>query len=89
MLLSINFRKTFILIPLNISDIELKEDLNIDKSENFNVDIQMYLTFKKEYKEFIIIKVNFNIVKKDNKEYSYNEDNLYLEFNNVKYYNII
>ncbi len=49
----------------------------------------MYLTFKREYEEFTIIKINLNIVKNNNEEYSYNEDNPYLEFNNVEYNNII
>ncbi len=49
----------------------------------------MYLTFKREYKEFIVIGVNLNTAKEDNKEYSYNENNLYLELNNIRYYNII
>jgi len=40
MLFFFNFGNTFILIFLNIFDIELeKEDLDTDKSENFNVDI--------------------------------------------------
>ncbi len=49
----------------------------------------MYLAFKKEYKELIIIKINFNTVKKDGEEYLYNKDNLYLEFNNAEHNNII
>ena len=35
----INFKNIFVLIPLNISDIEAEEDLDIDKLENFNIDI--------------------------------------------------
>ncbi len=35
----INLGNAFISISLNILDIELKEDLDIDKSENFNIDI--------------------------------------------------
>ncbi len=38
-LFSINFRNTFISISRNILDIESKEDLNIDKSENFNTNV--------------------------------------------------
>ncbi len=39
-LLSINFENTFILISLNISDIEPEEeDSDIDELENFNIDI--------------------------------------------------
>ncbi len=45
--------------------------------------------FKEEYEKFTVIRVNFNIVKRDNKEHFYNEDDLYLESNNVRYYNII
>ncbi len=39
MLSFINFENTFILISLNILNIELEEDLDIDKSEKFNIDI--------------------------------------------------
>ncbi len=49
----------------------------------------MYLTFEREYKEFIVIRVNLNITRRDNEEYPYDEDDLYLEFNNVEHYNII
>ncbi len=35
----IDFENAFILILLNISDIELKEDLNIEELENFNVNV--------------------------------------------------
>ncbi len=45
--------------------------------------------FKREHEEFIMIDVNFNIVKNDDKEYLYKEDDLYLEPNNVGYYSII
>ena len=45
--------------------------------------------FKREYKEFTVIKVNLNITRKNDKEYPYNEDNLYFEFNNVGYNSII
>ncbi len=38
-LLFIDFKNAFILISLNISDIELEKDLNIDESKNFNIDI--------------------------------------------------
>ncbi len=38
-LLSIDFGNIFILISLNASDIELKEDSNIDKLKNFNINI--------------------------------------------------
>ncbi len=38
-LLSIDFGNIFILILLNILNIELEEDSNIDELENFNVDI--------------------------------------------------
>jgi len=49
----------------------------------------MYLAFKGEHEEFIVIRVNLNIIRGDDEEYSYDKDNLYLEFNNVGYYNII
>ncbi len=49
----------------------------------------MHLTSEREYKEFIIIKVNFNIIKNDRKEYPYKENDLYLELNNAGHYNII
>ncbi len=38
-LLPINLENAFILIPLDILDIELKEDSDTDESENFNVSI--------------------------------------------------
>ncbi len=84
-----DFENTFISISLNILNIELKKESDINESENFNIDIQIYLTFKKEYKEFIIIGVNLNIVKRDNEEYPYNKNDLYFKFNNVKYHGII
>jgi len=37
--LSIDFGNTFILILLNISNIELKKDSNIDKLKNFNTNL--------------------------------------------------
>ena len=89
MLFSFNFKSVFAIIYLDILNIELEEDLDIDELENFNVNIQIYLVFEKEYKEFTVIRVNFNIARRDNEEYSYNEDNLYFEFNNIGYYNII
>ena len=49
----------------------------------------MHLAFEKEYKEFTIIKVNFNIVKKDNEKHLYEKDDPYLELNNTRHYNII
>ncbi len=45
--------------------------------------------FKRKYEEFIIIKINLNIVKNDNEKYPYNEDDFYLESNNTGYNNII
>ncbi len=89
MLLSIDFKNVFISISLNISDIELEEDSDIDESENFNIDIQIYLIFEGKYEEFIVIRVNLSIIKRDNKEYLYNEDDFYLEFNNAGYNGII
>ena len=47
------------------------------------------MAFEKEYKEFTVIKINLNIVKNDSKKHFYNEDDLYLEFNNVEYNGII
>ena len=49
----------------------------------------MYLALEREYKEFIVIKINFNIVRRDNEEYLYEEDDLYLEPNNAGYDGII
>ncbi len=37
--LSIDFKSIFTSISLNVLNIELKKDLNTDKSENFNTDI--------------------------------------------------
>ena len=39
MLFLINFKNIFVSIPLDISNIETEEDLDIDKSKNFNTDI--------------------------------------------------
>ncbi len=89
MLFLINFKNTFISISLDILDIEVKEDSDIDESKNFNIDVQTYLTFKGEYEEFIVIRINFNIIKRDNKEHFYNEDDLYFESNNIGHYSII
>ncbi len=89
MLLFINFENAFVLISLNISNIELEEDSDINESENFNVSIKIYLAFEREYKEFIVIRVNFNIIKKNDEKYPYDKDDLYLKPNNIGYYNII
>ena len=85
----ISFGNIFATISLDILNIEVEKDSDINKSENFNIDIQIYLAFKKEYKEFTIIKISLNTVKKDDKEYLYNKNNLYFEFNNIKHHNII
>jgi len=75
---------------LNTSDIESKEeDLNTDKLKNFNIEIEIYLIFKRKYKEFISIEVNLNIIKNNGEKHLYKEDDLYLESNNVRYNNII
>ncbi len=89
MLFSIDFENIFILISLNILNIESKEDSDIDESEEFNIGIQIYLTFEEEHEEFIVIKVNLNIIRKDNEEYLYNEDDPYFELNNVEHHNIV
>ncbi len=39
MLFPIDFGNTFISIFLNVSDIKLKEDSDINKLKNFNIDI--------------------------------------------------
>ncbi len=39
MLFLINFKNIFVSIPLDISNIEAKEDSDIDESKNFNIDI--------------------------------------------------
>ncbi len=85
----IDFRNVFTSISLNASNIKLKENSDIDKSKEFNIDIQIYLTSEKEYKEFIVINVNLNIVKNDGEEYPYDKDDLYLEFNNIGYHSIV
>src|SRR6266699_787804 len=36
----------------------------------------MYLAFEKEYKEFIVIKINFNTIKNNGEKHFYNKDNL-------------
>ncbi len=89
MLLSFDSKNVFISIFLNVFDIKAKKDSNIDKLKNFNINIQIYLAFKKEYEEFIVIRINFSIVKNNNEEHFYNEDDLYLEPNNIGYNDII
>ena len=89
MSLSIDFENIFILISLNILNIELEKNSDINKSKNFNINIQIYLVFKKEYEEFTVIRVNFNIVKRNDEKHPYNENDLYLESNNTGYNNII
>jgi len=88
-LLSINFGNIFILIFLDISDIEVKENLDINELKNFNVDIWIYLEFERKYEEFIVIEVNLNIIKNDGEKHLYNKNDLYFKFNNVEYNNII
>ncbi len=88
-LLSFDFENAFILIFLNISNIETKEESDIDKSENFNVGVQIYLISKREYKEFIIIGVNLNTIRNNGEEYLYDENDFYFEPNNIAYNNII
>ncbi len=34
-----NFKNIFILIPLDISDIEVEKNIDTNESENFNADI--------------------------------------------------
>ena len=87
--LFLDFGNVFISIFLNISNIEVEKNSNINESENFNIDIQTYLTPKRKYEEFIVIKVNFNTIKNNNKEHLYNKNDFYFEFNNVKHNNII
>ncbi len=89
MLSSFDFGSIFILILLDISDIEAEEDSDINRSENFNADIQIYLAFKRKYEEFTVIGVNFNIIKNNNEKHLYNEDDLYLKSNNTGYNGII
>ena len=49
----------------------------------------MYLVFEREYEEFTVIGVNLSIVRNDGEEYPYDEDDFYLEPNNIRYDNII
>ena len=49
----------------------------------------MYLASEEKHKEFIVIRVNLNTAKNDNKKHPYNKDNLYLKPNNIGYNNII
>ncbi len=85
----INFENMFILIFLNILNIEVEEDSDINELENFNIGIQIHLASKEEYEEFTIIRINFNIIRENDKEYPYNEDDFYFEFNNIGYNRII
>ncbi len=86
---SIDFRNVFTSIFLNILDIELEKETNIDESKEFNADVWIYLASEGKYKEFIVISINLSTAKNDKEKHSYNEDNPYFEFNNVKYYSII
>ncbi len=86
--LSLDFGNIFILIPLDISDIKVKEKSDINESKNFNADIQTYLAPEGEYKEFIVIGVNLNIIRNNSEEYLYNKNDLYLKFNNAGYNDI-
>ena len=85
----IDFENVFISTALNISNIESKEDSDINESKEFNTDVQIYLIFEKEHEEFTVININLSIVKNDNEEYLYKKNDPYLEFNNVEHYNII
>ncbi len=49
----------------------------------------MYLMPERKYEEFIVIRVNLSIVRGNDEEHLYNEDDLYLEPNNARYYSII
>ncbi len=88
-LLFFDFENIFISISLDVSDIKVEKDSDINKSKNFNIDIQIYLVFEGKYEKFIIIEVNFNITKNDDEKYLYNEDDLYFESNNIGYNDII
>ena len=89
MLFFIDFKNIFTLIPLNISIIEPEEDLNIDESEEFNIDVQIYLISEGEYKEFIVMDINLSIIRNDNEKHPYKKDDPYFEPNNVRYHSII
>ncbi len=89
MISPIDFGNVFISVFLNISNIELKEDSDTDKLEEFNMDIWIYLASEGEYEEFTIIDVNLNITKNDDEEHLYEEDDPYLESNNIGHYNIV
>ncbi len=84
-----DFGSVFALISLDVSDIEAEEDSDIDSLKNFNVGIQIYLTFEGEYKEFTVIRVNLSIIKNDSEEHLYNKDDFYFKPNNARYNNII
>ncbi len=89
MLFSIDFGNVFILISLNVSNIELEEDLDIDESEEFNIGVQTYLIFKREYEEFTVMGVNLSTAKNNDEEYLHDEDDPYLEPNNIRHYDIV
>ena len=60
-----------------------------DESKDFNIGVWTHLALKGKHKEFTVIRVNLSIARNNNEEYPYNEDDLYLEFNNVRYNSII
>ncbi len=85
----LDYNNTFISIPLNVSDIEQEKELDTDESEEFNADVQTHLAPEGEHKEFTVIRVNLNTARNNGEEHPYNEDDPYLEPNNVKHHSII
>ncbi len=49
----------------------------------------MYLASEGEHEEFIVININLNTIRNDSEEHLHKENDLYLEPNNIGYYNII
>ncbi len=49
----------------------------------------MHLVPKEKHEEFTVIRVNLNTIRRDSKEHLYNENDLYLESNNIGYYSIV
>ncbi len=89
MIFPIDFGNVFILISLNILDIESEEETDINKLEEFNIGVQTYLALEREYEEFTMMGINLSTTKNDSEEHLYNEDNPYFEPNNAGYHSII
>ncbi len=49
----------------------------------------MHLAFKRKHEEFIVIRINLNIVKNNSEKHLYDKNDFYFESNNIGYDSII